>query len=322
MTGTAVPAGLEAQFGAHRSFLWALCYRLTGNAADADDLVQETFLRAAQRPPARTDVPWRPWLVRVALNLGRDLLRRRRRRREGTWLPAPIETGDEPRHPAIGRDEPPSFEPTAGAQGCPAARYDLLESVSFAFLLALEALTPRQRAVLLLRDVFDYSVRETAEALAMSEANVKTTLLRARRVMEAYERARRPVTPEMQKRTGQTVERFLTLLSGGDAAGLESLLAEGVRSVSDGGEFPAARLPIVGRDKVIRLYATLAERLGPGVRVQVRTLNGLPAAVIDVEGAPPGWAPRTVLLFRVDDRGIVEEMYAVLASRKLTALRP
>src|SRR5262249_22279358 len=142
---------LAAEFQAHRSFLWSLCYRLTGCAADADDLVQETFVRALEKPPARTDEPWRPWLVRVALNLGRDLLGRRRRRRGTPWLPSPIGTDD----------EPPSFEPAAGSQGCPAARYDLLESVSFAFLLALEALTPGQRAVLLLRDVFDYGVAET-----------------------------------------------------------------------------------------------------------------------------------------------------------------
>ena len=71
---------LEDIFKAHERFLWGLCYRLLGNAADADDLVQETFVRAMEHPPARTDEPWRPWLVRVALNLGRDLLRRRKRR--------------------------------------------------------------------------------------------------------------------------------------------------------------------------------------------------------------------------------------------------
>src|SRR5262245_37766111 len=116
------------EYDAHRSFLWGLSYRLTGSAADADDIVQETFVRALARPPARTDAPWRPWLVRVALNLGRDLLRRRRRRRyEGPWLPSPVETDS----------APPSFEPAA--EGTPASRYDLLESLSFAFLLALEA---------------------------------------------------------------------------------------------------------------------------------------------------------------------------------------
>src|SRR6185369_3757547 len=106
------------------------------------------------------------------LNLGRDLLRRRRRRRyEGPWLPALLDT-----------DEMPMDEPPTPASDSPAARYDRLESVTLAFLLALEALTPAQRAVLLLRDVFDYSVRETADALDMSETNIKVTLHRARRI--------------------------------------------------------------------------------------------------------------------------------------------
>jgi RNA polymerase sigma factor (sigma-70 family) len=74
----------------HRRHLWGLCYRMTGNAADADELVQDTFMRALERPPARTDQPWRPWLVRVAMNLSRDLLRHRRRSPyRGVWLPSP-----------------------------------------------------------------------------------------------------------------------------------------------------------------------------------------------------------------------------------------
>jgi RNA polymerase sigma-70 factor (ECF subfamily) len=141
-----------------------------------------------QRPPRDRSRPWRPWLTRVALNVGRDLLRKRRRRRyEGPWLPEILPTGEE--------TSPPSFEPREAGPG---ARYDRLESVSLAFLLALEALTPAQRAVLLLRDVFDYAVRETAEALDLSEANVKTTHLRARRAMEAYDRERCVPTPPTQ----------------------------------------------------------------------------------------------------------------------------
>ena len=263
-------------------------------------------MRAMEKPPPRTDLPWRPWLVRVALNLGRDLLRRRRRRSyEGPWLPSPIETGDL------------AADPQAG----PGARYDLMESVTFAFLLALETLTPAQRAVLLLRDVFDYSVREAAAALAMTEANVKTTHLRARRAMAAYDRDRRNPTRDLEARTQETLERFLTCLARGDSAGLESLLAEGVRSLSDGGgEFPAARVPVIGREKVARLYLTLAQKLGPVRGVSVRSLNGLPAIVLDAEAHPQGWAPRSVTLLDVDGEGRIRALYSVVASRKLTAV--
>ncbi|HUI26376.1 MAG TPA: sigma-70 family RNA polymerase sigma factor, partial [Candidatus Kryptonia bacterium] len=182
-------ASVADLFHQHRQFLWGLCYRMTGSAADADDLVQETFVRAIEHPPARPDEPWRPWLVRVAMNLGRDWLRRRKRRSYvGPWLPAPIETGDEA--------SPPAFEPLVDGEHTTEGRYDLLESVSFAFLLALEALTSQQRAVLLLRDVFDYSVRDTATALAMSQPNVKTTHHRARRAMRDYDRTRSVPTRE------------------------------------------------------------------------------------------------------------------------------
>lgn len=314
MSGAAFQPGLADLFDAHRSFLWGLCYRLTGSAADADDLVQETFVRAMTRPPARTDEPWRPWLVRVALNLGRDLLRKRRRRRyEGPWLPSPVEAGE---------PDPPSFEPAAGSGGSPAARYDLIESVSMAFLLALEALTPAQRAVLLLRDVFDYSVRETAAALGLSETNVKTTHLRARRTMAAYEAERRPLTPAVQARTRAALERFLGCLARQDVRGVEAMLADGVRALSDGGgEFAAARAPVVGRAKVARLYLGLAAKSGAAPRLQIRLLNGLPAIVAELSGVPAGWAPRFVLQCRLDEEGRIAELFTVVASQKLTAVR-
>src|SRR5215468_9225724 len=89
-------SAFEETFRANERFVWGLCYRMTGNAADADDLAQETFVRAWERPPARTGEPLRPWLVSVAMNLSRDMLRRRRRRRyEGPWPPSPIDPGDE-----------------------------------------------------------------------------------------------------------------------------------------------------------------------------------------------------------------------------------
>jgi RNA polymerase sigma-70 factor (ECF subfamily) len=301
-------ADVAREYDAHRAFLWGLCYRLTGSAADADDLVQETFVRALSHPPARAGDPWRPWLVRVALNLGRDLLRRRRRQRyDGPWLPSPVET----------EEAPPSFEPAA--ESSPAARYDLLESVSFAFLLALEALTPAQRAVLLLRDVFDYSVRETAEALGFTEANVKTIHLRARRGISAYDRIRQP----SPARAGaeDVLARFLAHLQSGDVKALESLLAKDVRLLSDGGgEFVTALKPVEGRDKVTRLVLGLAAKRILPSGVSFPRLNGAPAVVLDFAGARPPLPPRVVWECRLDGDGRIAELYWISASRKLTAL--
>lgn len=314
MSGREVSSsGLTNLFNTHRAFLWGLCYRLTGNAADADDLVQETFVRALRRPPVRTEDPWRPWLVRVAVNLGRDLLRKRRRRGyEGPWLPSPIGTDEE--------EEPPSFEPARGSR-TPTARYDELESVSFAFLLALEALTPSQRAVLLLRDVFDYSVREVAETLGMTEANVKTTHLRARRAMAAYDRERRPPARTVQQRTREALERFLACLAARDLEGIRGMLAEDVRARSDaGGEFVSARRPVVGRDKVARFFLGISRKAAPAMRREIRMLNGLPSLVLDFPAPAARWAPRAVLQCRIGDDGRIHELYTVLASRKLTAV--
>jgi RNA polymerase sigma-70 factor (ECF subfamily) len=297
----------------HRRLLWGLCYRMTGNAADADELVQETFVRALERPPARTGEPWRPWLVRVAMNLARDLLRRRRRSPYRTWLPSPIETGAD--------DAPPAYEIPSQSGSPTEGRYELLESVSFAFLLALEALKPSQRAVLLLRDVFDYSVRETAEALGMSEANVKVTHLRARRAMAAYDRARCQPSRTLQARTSEALQRFMAALSSDDWAAMEALLTEDVRHLSDGGEYAAAHRPVVGRNRVMRLFFGLNRHLGPRASFSVRTINGLPALLIDFDAHSPRQAPRGIVRVDVAADGRIRAVHAVLASRKLTAIR-
>src|SRR5215467_8035754 len=145
---------LTRWFEQHRSFLWGLSYRMTGSAADADDVVQETFVRAWKHAPDGLDDP-RGWLMRVAINAGRDVLRRRKRRGYvGPWLPTPIAT----------RDDISAPEPIADVR-TQEARYGLHESASLAFLQVLELLTVTQRAALLLRDVFDYSAAEVAAAL-------------------------------------------------------------------------------------------------------------------------------------------------------------
>lgn len=311
--GESVATAIEA-LETDRRLLWGLCYRMTGNAADADDLVQETFVRAIEKPPRRTDEPLRPWLVRVAINLSRDLLRRRRRQGYvGPWLPSPVPTDE---------DSPASYEPPASSEDSPVARYDLKESISFAFLLALEALTPSGRAVLLLRDVMDYSTSDTAEALDMTEANVKVVLLRARRKMKEYDKSRAAISPARQGATRRALEQFLLYLSTRDAAGLERLLAEDVVSLSDGGgEVPAARQPVRGRQKVLRLILGLAAKAMFEPRFAVRMFNGLPAILVEELPTMTRAATRYTIHFEVNDEGRIRGLQAVVAPSKLSAIR-
>jgi RNA polymerase sigma-70 factor (ECF subfamily) len=304
---------IDALFEEHRTLLWGLCYRMTGSAADADDLVQDTFLRAMERPPRRLDEPLRPWLVKVALNLSRDLLRRRKRREyTGPWLPSPIDTTNDQRDT---RGEPPAHDPDT-LEG----RYELLESVSFAFLVALEALTPTQRAVLLLRDVFDYSVHETAQALDLTDANVKTTHYRARQAMETYHAERQVPTAARQEATATALRQFLRALEHHDVGAVESLLADGVRLTTDGGgEFRAALKTIVGRDKVLRFYVGTADKAATA-KVHVALLNGLPSLIFDIASPPPGLSPRFTLSAQLNADGKIAHLYLVSATPKLTAL--
>jgi RNA polymerase sigma-70 factor (ECF subfamily) len=305
--------GVATAFDEHRRTIWGLVYRMTGDAAEADDIVQEVFVRALQRPPADVAAGWRPWLTRVAANLAIDAVRRRRRRDYvGPWLPSPIETG--------GDASPPAHEITS-SDGSTEHRYDLIESVSMAFLLALERLTARQRAVLILRDVFDYSAGETATALEMSTANVKVTLHRARRAMEAYDGHRARPTRELQGQTAARLTEFLTHLQNGDVGRIEAMLAADARFVADGGgEFAAALRPILGREKVLRLLLKLAEKQPPPTWMAVRHLNGLPALVVEVP-ASGRLGPRYVLRFELNDAGEIAELHTVLAMRKLTGVR-
>jgi RNA polymerase sigma-70 factor, ECF subfamily len=308
----AVHAAASREFQAHRHFLWGLCYRMTGSAADADDLVQETFVRAIERPPADLRDGWRPWLSRVATNLAIDALRRRKRREYiGPWLPAPLDTGDEA--------SPPAHE-IASTDLSTEHRYDLIESVSVAFLLALEHLTPRQRAVLILRDVFDYTVQETAKALDLTQSNVKVTHHRARQAMKGYNDTRRRPTREHQARTAERLRQFLECLQNQDVAGVEAMLAKDARALNDGaGEFYAARQPILGRKNVARLYLGLAAKGPQPDRLAFRMLNGLPALVVE-SSVPPGFAPRFILQVEVGGEGAIEAVHTVLATRKLLAV--
>jgi len=303
------PQALDGLYSEHRRFLWGLCYRMTGSAADADDVVQDTFVRVIEHPPRRTNEPLRPWLVKVALNLARDLLRRRRRHEYvGPWLPSPIETDLE--------HDPPSHEPMT-LEG----RYDLLESVSFAFLVALETLTPTARAVLLLRDVFDYSIKETAAALDLSEPNVKTTHHRARRAMNGYDASRRLPSAEGHASAQKALTQFLRALQQHDVAAIEALLAEEVRTTTDGGgQFRSALRTIVGREKVMRFYLAVAENASEAA-VRLVALNGAPSVVVDIPSPPPRIAPRFTLTVELNREGKIAHLYVVSATQKLAGLK-
>jgi RNA polymerase sigma factor (sigma-70 family) len=308
------PALLTHWFEEHRKFLWGLCYRITGSAADADDVVQETFIRAMEHTPSRLDAP-RPWLVRVAVNVARDLLRRRKRRAYvGQWLPTPIVTS--------GEEALPSYEPAIDGTETAEGRYDLMESVSLAFLQALEALTPTQRAVLLLRDVFDYSPSEVANALEMSEGNARTIHHRARKAMAAYDRQRSLPTASNQARTQQALRHFLELLGAGDVRGIERMLARDIVALTDGGgQFTATLHPITGPMRVARFFARLAASRSGAIHVAFQVLNGFPAVVFDFEPSTRGRrAPRLVLSADVDGAGQIHRLRAITNPLKLAAV--
>lgn len=278
---------------------------MTGCAADADDLLQETFLRALERPPPDMRRPLQPWLVRVAMNLARDSLRKRKRiHYVGQWLPSPVQDDD-------------LESSSISAEG----RYSMMESVSMAFLVALEALSPRQRSVLLLRDVFEYSVAETADVLQMSAANVKTTHHRSRKVMAAYDAQRVVSTPALRKQAAGVIADFLEALASKSPRRIEALLCKDVHEISDGGgEFVAALNPIVGAHAVANFFAGITPADVASYRIEVRMLNGFPGVLVRLASPEPRRAPRMAVLPELGRDGKFRVIRSVLASRKLHAL--
>jgi len=290
-------------FREHGRLVWRLAYNMTGSAAEADDILQETFTRAIDHCPS-TDRDLVPWLVRVAVNLARDALRRRRRQRYvGPWLPSPVD------------DEPMSAAPDAGTL------LERHEGASYALILALEVLTPQQRAVVLLRDVFEMSVAETAAALALSDVRVKVTHHRARRRLQAEGRhSAESRTPSEQ--TLAALTRFATALTTGDEAELVACVTDGVRVLSDGGgEFIAALRPVQGAERVIRFLLGLRRKLGDDGAFEVRGVNAEPALVAELRTPVARAAPRWLLRCELAPDGRIAELHLVAASRKLTHVR-
>lgn len=299
-------------FAEHRRYLWGVCYRLTGDALDAEDLVQATFERALARPPEDLERPWRPWLTRVATNLAIDLLRRRNHAAyDGPWLPAPVEDLLE----VEGWTRDQHGDHVEGFE----IRYGQLESARFAFLLALETLDPRARAVLILRDVLGYSGPETAEFLELTGANVRVILHRARKQIEQARGGDR--APQINPQIEAAIDRFMTAITSRDVAALEQLLAADVRATSDaGGEFVAARKIVEGRESVIALFLGLERGGATPQWLELRSLNGEPGVVAMLNETGRRTAKRVVFRVELDAAGRIAEVQLVLATRKLAGV--
>jgi len=307
------PDSLPAAFAAHRDGVWGLCYRMTGSAADAEDLVQETFRRAVERPPADASRPWWPWLVRVATRLSIDALRRRRTRGYvGPWLPEPIATD----HPD-GTARLAADVATSDAE----VRYGTLESATLAFLYALEALSPLQRAVLILREVVALSGPEVAQVLDISAANVRVALHRARRAMAHYDSCRVLPTPETNAAALAMMQQFMAALASGDASAVIGLLRDDVAAVNDGaGVHYAALKPVRGADRVARFHQGLMRRGSAVLGFRPVVLNHAPAWLLELDPHRPRDAPRAMTRIDVDPHGRVWQVHSLLAPTKLAPL--
>jgi RNA polymerase sigma-70 factor (ECF subfamily) len=261
---------------AHRPRLFGLAYRLLGSAALAEDVVQEAFVRwyAHDRSEVRNEAAF---LTTVVTHLSLDHLKSARAQREhypGPWLPEPVMLED---------DEPAAGEP-AGAHGPPEHDVERLQSVSLAFLALLETLTPLERAVYVLHEVFDYSHAEVGAMLRRSEPACRQVYRRARQAL--HQRRPSPASPALHR---QLLQAFLAACEQGDLDGLTRLLADDVLARSDGGgRVTAARRPLVGPRAVARLYRGLWRHHDPLTRAEVATVNGWPALLLrrhDVLGA-------------------------------------
>ena len=282
----------DEPFVAHRSLLFTVAYEMLGSAADAEDVVQETWLRwAGIGDAARGEVrDPRAYLVRIVTRQALNRLRTVARRREeyvGQWLPEPLLTS-----PDVAED------------------VELAESVSIAMLTVLETLGPAERAVFVLREVFDVPYDEIAAALGKSPAAVRQISHRARE----HVAARRPRTGGSRTEQRQVVERFLAALDAGDVRGLMDVLAPDVVLVADGGGLaPAARRPVEGVERVAALLSRL-KTVAPGAEVATLMLNGAVAARIDLAGELD-----TAVTFVIED-GRISRIYAIRNPHKLGRL--
>src|SRR5215813_8374881 len=253
-------------FEEYRSLLFAIAYRMLGSAMEAEDIVQEAYLRYRATPPESIRT-LKSFLTTIVHHLCMDHLKSARAQREayvGPWLPEPVITGD------------------GASLLSPLRQITDRESISMAFLVLLESLSPLERAVFLLREVFDYEYAEIAQISGRDEAACRQLFSRAKKHISEH-RPRFPTSPEAH---AKMVGRFMEACIAGDLDGLMSLLAEDVTAWSDGGgKVPAAaRHPIQGRDRVARGLVGVLKQAPEGTTFEVVEANGLPALLIRVQG--------------------------------------
>lgn len=244
-----------------RPVAFAIAYRMLGSVSEAEDVIQEALLRVHQALDDGEQIASpRAFVATVTTRLAINELRSARARREryvGDWLPEPIVTG--------GRDDPDRHAETA-------------DSLSLAMLVLLENLSPEQRAVLLLHDVFDYGYPEIAEIIGKSEDNARQLATRARRHVQQ----RRPRFETTREHRDELARRFFAAAEQGDLAGLESLLTHDVKLTGDGGgKAPALARSLQGRNRVARTFMHwigLASSV-PGVSLRPVEVNGGPGAL-------------------------------------------
>ncbi|MCM2416132.1 RNA polymerase sigma-70 factor [Streptomyces sp. RKAG290] len=271
-------------FVAHRNLLFTVAYEMLGSAADAEDVLQETWLRWAG-VDLGTVREQRAYLVRITTRQALTRLRTLRRRKEsyvGPWLPEPLLTA-----PDVAED------------------VELADSLSMAMLLVLETLAPTERAVFVLREVFALSYDEIAEAVEKTPAAVRQIAHRAR----AHVGARRPRAVVSQTETRQALEAFRRAIATGDLQRLLDMIAPDIVLLTDGGGVvQAATAPIVGADRVVGVLG----RIDTEMVLQPAQVNGYPALLLRMDGEID-----TVMAVRIDG-GLVTGLYAVRNPEKLS----
>ena len=306
---SAVPAGSSPSetFASVRPRLLGLAYRLLGSMADAEDVVQEAWFRFDRVDPASIERPV-AWLTTVTSRIGLDKLRARQRDRldyVGPWLPEPIVESTSTA--AWGTDAPSND---------PADHAELADSLTTAFLVLLERLSPQERLAVLLADVFGEPFADIAVVLDTSDAAARQLASRARRKLRDADPTRSDRRPAPLAEQQEVVAQMVAALAAGDVATTAKLLAPDVVLLSDGGALVhAARRPVVGADRVSRLMVNIAKRDAASFdETAFCVVNGQPALIARQNGAP-----RFVLIAEVVD-GLVHRIHVVNNPAKLAAL--